>query len=138
MGDTEVAPHRAVTLTVTIDCSAGKVYDYVRDPRNLPEWSFFEDVEDRDGRWIAIWEGTEHQVVMTKRNDLGVVDHLVLLPSDEEVHVPMRVIPNGRGAEVLFTLFQTPNMSDGQFARDGEAVRQDLDRLRAVLEARSS
>lgn len=138
MGDAEARPHRAVTITVTIDRPAGEVYDYVRDPGNLPEWSFFEEVVERDGRSVATWEGTEHEVVMTERNDLGVVDHLVRLPSSEEVRVPMRVVDNARGAEVLFTLFQTPDMSDDRFATDADFVRQDLDRLRAILESPSA
>jgi hypothetical protein len=33
----------------------------------------------------------------------------------------MRVIPNGEGSEVLFTLFQAPDMSDDAFAENVKA-----------------
>ncbi len=35
-----------------------------------------------------------------------------------EVVVPMRVVPNGSGSEVLFTLFQLPDVSDEKCAED--------------------
>jgi len=35
-----------------------------------------------------------------------------------EVYVPIRVLPNGSGSTVLFTLFQLPGMSDEKYAED--------------------
>lgn len=68
------------------------------------------------------------------RNELGVLDHAVRLPSGVEVFVPMRVVPNGDGSEVIFTLFQAPGMSDEKFAEDAAMVERDLRTLRRVLE----
>ncbi|HEV8649783.1 MAG TPA: hypothetical protein VG276_10355 [Actinomycetes bacterium] len=67
-------------------------------------------------------------------NELGVLDHYVKLGSGVEIDVPMRVIPNGEGSEVLFTLFQAPDMSDERFAEDAKQVEHDLATLKAVLE----
>jgi hypothetical protein len=41
---------------------------------------------------------------MPKRNDFGVLDHVVALPSGESVYNPLRVIPDGEASEVVFTL----------------------------------
>lgn len=39
----------------------------------------------------------------------------------------MRVVPNGEGAEFIFTLFRLPNMSDEKFADNQAAVEKDLE-----------
>jgi hypothetical protein len=64
-----------------------------------------------------------------------VLDHDVDLPGGT-VHNPMRVIPNGAGSEVLFTLIQLPGVSDAQFQQDMDTVRADLNKLRTLLEHR--
>jgi hypothetical protein len=46
----------------------------------------------------------------------------------------MRVIANGTGSEVLFTLFRLPDMTAEAFARDAEWVERDLKALKALLE----
>jgi hypothetical protein len=46
----------------------------------------------------------------------------------------MRVVPNGDGSEVLFTLIQLPGVSDEQFQQDMDTIRADLNKLRTLLE----
>jgi hypothetical protein len=70
------------------------------------------------------------------RNEYGVLDHDVTLPTGEVVYNPMRVIADGNGCEVVFTLRRRPGMSDEEFARDADAVAADLSRLKRVLEGR--
>ena len=72
------------------------------------------------------------------RNDLGVLDHDVTLPTGEVVHNPMRVIADGSGCEVVFTLRRRPGMSDDEFGEDAAAVAADLARLKQVLEGRQT
>ncbi|HMK59425.1 MAG TPA: hypothetical protein VK462_10235 [Nitrososphaeraceae archaeon] len=48
------------------------------------------------------------------------------LSSGAVILVPMRVIKNGEGSEVIFTLFQTADMPDDKFAEDAKSVKQDL------------
>jgi hypothetical protein len=52
----------------------------------------------------------------------------------EEITVPMRVVANGTGSEVLLTMFQLPGISDDQFAQDAEMVARDLQSLKLVME----
>ena len=66
------------------------------------------------------------------------MDHDVTLESGVTVHNPMRVVPNGEGSELVFTLIRQPGMSDGQFAKDRAAVENDLMTLKALLERESS
>ena len=44
----------------------------------------------------------------------------------EQIFGPMRVIPNGEGSELMFTLFRLPRMSDAEFVRDASLVERDL------------
>ena len=46
----------------------------------------------------------------------------------------MRVVPNGAGSEVTFTLLRLPEMSDQKFAEDAGMVQRDLRTLKSVLE----
>ena len=67
-------------------------------------------------------------------NEFGILDHIVQLPDGKSILNPMRVVANGDGCEVMFTLFQLPEMDDEQFARDAEMVKADLKTLKAVME----
>jgi len=70
-----------------------------------------------------------------ERNRYGVLDHEVALPSGQVVYNPMRVVPDGDGCEVVFSLRRLQDMSDEDFARDAALVQADLTRLKHVLEA---
>jgi len=50
----------------------------------------------------------------------------------------MRVVPNGDGSELVFTLIRQSGMSDGQFVTDKAAVENDLKALKTLLERKSS
>ena len=55
-------------------------------------------------------------------------------PSGQRVYVPMRLIANSSGCELIFTLFRERNMSDAQFASDAGFVQRDLSGLKMLLE----
>ena len=65
-----------------------------------------------------------------------MLDHDVTLPSGETVHNPLRVIRDGDGCEVVFTIRQRPEMTDEDFNRDADAVAEDLATLKSVVEAK--
>lgn len=124
------------TLSVTIACPPRKVYEFVSNPENLSRWAagLCKSVRKSDGDWIAETPQGPVQIRFAEKNDFGVLDHYVTLASGVEVYVPMRVVPNGSGSEVIFTLFKTPDMSDKQFADDAGLVERDLKTLKSVLE----
>src|SRR5215471_7204438 len=100
-----------------IDRPAAEVYEYAVDPANLPQWA-----PGRVG------------FAFVPRNEYGVLDHHVTVPSGEVLYIPLRVIADERGCEVVFTLRRRPGMTDEDFAADMDAVAADLTRLRQVLE----
>jgi hypothetical protein len=48
--------------------------------------------------------------------------------------MPMRVVSNGEGSEVLITVFRQPGTSEEKFGEDTVWVRRDLEALKALLE----
>lgn len=124
------------TLSVSIRCSPGKVYDFASNPENLPKWAkgLGKSVGKDGPDWIVDTPQGPMKIKFATRNAFGVLDHYVTTPSGVEVYVPMRVLANGSGSEVVFTLFRLPDVSDEQFAEDRELVERDLKNLKEILE----
>jgi len=124
-------------ISVWIGRRADEVYDYACDPANLPQWApgLGSSVDKVDDRWFVETSAGRVGFAFVQRNEHGVLDHYVTLPSGEVVYNPMRVIPDGYSSEVVFTLRRRPGMRDEDFTDDADAVAADLARLKRVLEA---
>jgi hypothetical protein len=124
-------------LSQLIERPSGAVYDYAADPRRLPEWAagLSGSITEQAGQWVAESPMGRVVVEFAPRNELGVLDHVVVLPGGERVYNPMRVIPCGDAAEVVFTLRRRPGTTEEELERDAAAVRSDLLALKARLEA---
>ncbi|MET7740802.1 SRPBCC family protein [Streptomyces sp. NPDC005385] len=125
-------------LSIHIDRTADEVYAYASDPVNLPAWALGlgGSIKRIDGQWVAESSPMGRVVVtFVPRNELGVIDHHVTLPSGQTVYNPVRVISDGKGSEVVFTLRRQPQMSDAEFERDADMVTGDLNRLRELMES---
>jgi hypothetical protein len=127
---------KAKTLSVSIDRSPAEVYDFVVSPENLCLWAtaFVHSVKRQGNDWIIETTDGPMAIRFVAHNGLGVLDHYVKLPNGMEILNPMRVLANGAGSEVLFTVFQQDGMSDEQFAQDAGMVERDLITLKSVLE----
>jgi len=123
-------------LSTHIDRPAQDVYTYASNPANVPEWAagLGGSIEQIDGEWVADSPMGRVVVKFADSNEYGVVDHEVTLPSGETVYNPMRVIPDGDGCEVVFTIRQRPDMTGDDFTRDANAVQADLRTLKKLLE----
>jgi len=129
-------PSESKHLSVSIDRPAGEVYEFAANPANLPEWAagLLSSIEEVNGQWVADSSMGRIVVRLAERNEYGVLDHDVTLPSGESFYNPMRVIAEGSGCEVVFTLRRQPGISDSDFARDADAVSADLTVLKRLLE----
>ncbi|KAA0101276.1 SRPBCC family protein [Mycolicibacterium sp. P1-18] len=110
-----------------IAADAAAVYAFAADPANLPRWA----AGLADPKLAAV------QVEFAPRNEFGVLDHVVTLPSGERFYNPMRVIPAGLdepGCEVVFTLRRLSGGTDEEFEADAAAVAADLATLRSLVE----
>lgn len=123
-------------LSIHIRRSAAAVYDYASDPARLPEWAdgLSSGIEHVDGQWISISPMGPVVVRMAETNDWGVLDHWVTDAEGTVFYNPMRVIEDGEGSEVLFSLRRQPGMSDDAFEADAIAIMTDLATLKDLLE----
>jgi hypothetical protein len=124
-------------LSATIDASPERVYAFAADPLNLPKWAagLGRSISRIDGRWMVETPNGVVTVEFAPKNALGVLDHTVTLPDGAKVYLPIRVVANGSGSELVFVLFQTAGMSDAEFERDAGMVAADLRTLKRLLEA---
>ena len=124
-------------LSVPIRLSAEQVYRYVTDPANLPLWAagLSGSIQRVGEDWIADSPMGPVTVRFVADNEFGVADHDVTLPSGETVRNPMRVLPDGDGCEVVFTVRRQDGMTTEQFEADCAAVAADLAALKRLLEA---
>jgi catechol 2,3-dioxygenase-like lactoylglutathione lyase family enzyme len=137
-GTTAVAAglRRSRTLTVAIDAPPQRVYAFASDPRNFPKWttSFVRSARQSAGEWVLETSDGPVGIEFAPANALGVLDHVVRPEKGGEIHVPMRVVANGAGSEVMLTLFQLPEMSEKRFVADAVMVERDLRTLKTILE----
>jgi hypothetical protein len=129
--------HQSQNLSVFINRDVGDVYDFVCDPENFPRWAsgLGKSLKLVHGEWIAETPEGTVKVKFTERNEFGVLDHWVSPKPGLQIYIPMRVIANGNGCELIFTLFRLPDMSDEKFAADAEWVMRDLTSLKNLIEA---
>ena len=124
-------------LSITIDAPVERVYVFTADPNNIPKWAagLGRSIRRENERWVVETPEGEATVDFALSNAFGVLDHTVTLPGGEKVYLPIRVVANGAGSEIVITLFQTPKMSDVEFERDAGMVAADLRTLKRLLEA---
>jgi len=125
------------TISVALSASPAVVYEFASDPRNLASWApgFCRAIERKDGRWVVDSPIGEVSIEFAEPNSRGVLDHAVTLESGARFDNPMRVVANGSGSEVLFTLLQAPESSDSAFADDIKTVEGDLLALKRAVES---
>ncbi|WP_205683851.1 SRPBCC family protein [Brevibacillus migulae] len=123
-------------ISVSIDRTPEDVYEFVITPDHFPKWltSFCLSIQLVEEEWIIETEEGPMGIRFCERNEYGVLDHVVTLASGEQILNPMRVVPNGSGSEVLFTLYKRPQQSEEQFLLDAANVESDLRMLKQVLE----
>ena len=128
---------RSETLSVTIERNWRDVYAYAAEPANMVQWAagLGGGFSGAGLEWTASDpSGNSVRIRFTQSNEFGVLDHDVFVDG-RIVHVALRVMPNGDGAEVNFLLLQENGMTDAEFERDAAAVRKDLATLKQILEA---
>lgn len=126
----------STTISLSIDRNWQEVYEAVWRPEDFPKWAsgLSKSVLTREGDvWRA--EGPEGtvRITFTAHNAFGVMDHTVKLANGAEIFVPLRIVRNGAGTEILLTLFRQPGMSDADLAADAEWIARDLLALKALV-----
>jgi len=129
--------NNSLHLSVSINRGVREVYDFVSVPENFRLWAsgLGKSLKNVDGVWVAETPDGQVMIRFSERNKFGILDHWVSPKPGLQIYIPMRVIPNGAGSELIFTLFHLPDMSDDKFAADAEWVKRDLASLKILLES---
>ena len=129
--------YQSRNLSVQINRNPRDVYNFTSVPENFPQWAsgLGKSLKRVDGEWVAETPQGPMKVRFTERNEFGILDHYVVPEPGVEIYIPLRVIPNGSGSELIFTLFRLSDMSDEKFAADADWVMRDLTTLKTLLEA---
>lgn len=129
-----ILPCRVITLA--IEKPADEVYAFASHPQHLTQWAagIGTQITPDGDRWRLSTPGGDAFLRFEPANPHFVLDHWVTTPAGQEVYVPMRVVPNGDGCQVVFVLYQQPGMNEDQFAQDAQLVENDLKTLKALLE----
>ena len=127
----------AKTISVSINCNWRDLYEAFWKPETFPKWAsgLSNTSIEKDGEeWKAIGPDGPIRIKFTDHNPFGVMDHWVDLGQGRVIYVPLRVVENDKGAEVLLTLFRQPEVTDRKFAEDEDWVKCDLLALKALAE----
>ena len=112
------------------------LYETIWKPEYFAKWASglsSSTLEQEGSYWRA--RGPEGSVKLrfTPHNPFGVMDHWIDSGFGKEIYMPMRVVANEQGAEILMVVYRQPLMSDEKFSQDIEWVRNDLARLNRLL-----
>ena len=127
---------RSDTQSVTIGAVPDKVLAFVADGGNLPRWAigFARSVRQSGSGWVVTTGQGEIPTSIAVNEEVGTVDfHMEPAPGMRATAFA-RVVPNGDGAEFVFTQLQAPGTPDEVFAQLVAAVGHELVALKALLE----
>jgi hypothetical protein len=136
-GEEAMDVRRSEVVHISILAPRREVIAFLSDMENWKTWApWILSVRRSSPRdWTLETEVGQMMVHFVEQNSLGVLDHEVRLASGLTVLNSMRVLPNSSGSELVMVLFQSAGVSSAEFARDVQAVRDDLARLKKVAEA---
>ena len=131
------------TIAVTIEVPFEEVVSNLSNPLNHPTWAkeFFsgsvEEVADDVYRVSVPMMGGPTSFRIASTPEFGVID-LYLAPEGAPFGdpLPVRVIPNGSGADVLWTLSRPSGLPTPAWIAGVDAMRRELAALKLQLESK--
>jgi Polyketide cyclase / dehydrase and lipid transport len=123
-----------VTTAITIEAPPEAVLGVIGDPRTIPVWApaFGRAVRcDEAGGWHVDGGEGEFPVRVRLSEELGTVDFLA---PHEDRGAFLRVVPNGQGSELLFTVFVA---EEAAAARQRAILEDELKAVQALSERRA-
>jgi uncharacterized protein YndB with AHSA1/START domain len=129
-------PARVVSLA--IQRGIEEVYEFLVQPENFARWAFVGDTKMRhlaDNEWSAETSVGPRTLDFARRNDFFVLTHTSRPPGEAPHTVPMRLIANGDGAQLIYVFTQYPGLGDAEWQSMMEWVTADLGALKSYLES---
>lgn len=111
-------------LSVSISRPAAEAYEFLSRPENFPKWA----------SWASRTAHSPAAVRFMDRNSYGILDHSIRLARGGSAYVPLRVVADSEGCQLVLTLFRHPDTTEENFAADAEWVMRDLVAAKRILE----
>lgn len=135
-------PFSAGHVTVSIDRNANEVYAFLSNAENFVKWAPGFCLAIKPGAdkntWVIDTVAGPGSVRFVEKNPFLIMDHYVHVEPNTDVYMPMRVLVNGEGCEVMITVFRMPGVTDEEYALDKATVLQDLHNLKRMMEQTAS
>jgi hypothetical protein len=127
---------RSETVTTVLPVPQERVFEYMSDIDNLPEWAteFARELREEDGEYKVVNNLGEFVFEIRADERTGVID-MYAGPSREQLAVfPTRAValPDGR-TSYSFTMFQAPGMPDELFESQHASLKREFENIEAIL-----
>jgi hypothetical protein len=127
---------RSETVTTVLPAPRERVFEYMSDIRNLPEWAteFARELREEDGEYRVVNNLGEFLFEIRADERTGVID-MYAGPSREQLAVfPTRVVglPDG-STSYSFTMFQGPGMPDDLFEAQHASLKREFENIETIL-----
>ena len=127
---------RSETVTTVLPASRRRVFDYMSDIRNLPEWAteFARELREDEGGFKVVNNLGEFVFEIRSDEESGVIDMYAGPTRDELAVFPTRVVelPDG-STSYSFTMFQSPGMPGELFESQHESLKREFENLERIL-----
>ena len=129
---------RSETVTTVLPASRDRVFDYMSNIRNLPEWAteFARELREEDGEFKVVNNLGEFVFEIRADGETGVIDMYAGPTRDELAVFPTRVVelPDGR-TSYSFTMFQAPGMPEELFESQHQSLQREFENIERLLGA---
>lgn len=106
---------RSKELGVSINRSAAETYDYLSAPENFSRLMWGSPLRRAQADWMVLTAQGEVAVRLSERNSFGVLDYSLRRSDGITAYVPLRVVANGSGCDLVLTLFR-PDLENEKFS----------------------
>jgi hypothetical protein len=128
---------RTRTVTAVFDAPRERVFAYLAEIENLPEWAteFARELKRENGDYKVVNNLGEFYFDIRADERTGVIDMLVGPTREELAIFPTRTVslPGGNTA-YSFTMFQAPDMPDEMFESQYESLRKEFENLERIFD----
>jgi hypothetical protein len=127
---------RTATVTTVLDAPKEKVFAYMSNIENLPEWAteFARELKREPSGWKVVNGQGEFWFEIEADPANGVIDMFAGPDRDRMAVFPTRAValPDGRTA-YSFTMFQGPGMPDELFESQYESLQREFENIERIL-----
>jgi ketosteroid isomerase-like protein len=129
--------YRSAIKSVDIQAPFERVFGFLANPMNWPRYAVvnLHSVSPGECGWFKMVTKFGHgEIRVNPVKELGIIDHDWRDPQASWT-VPARIVANGDGVTVMYTLFQPPVMTGPQFDQAMKEMDIEMNKLREILES---